>query len=80
VHRLDEVLAPATIPHGSAGHRNTALQRRLTDKALGPQLLEQFLPPHHLVMVLHQIRQHCEHLPIEPHHLSGSAQFVTPHI
>jgi hypothetical protein len=72
VHRLDEALALATIPHRPPRNGNTALQRRLADKALRPQLLEQFLPPHHPVTVLHQIRQHCEHLMIESDHLSSS--------
>jgi hypothetical protein len=74
------MLSATTIAHGPPRHRNTALQGRLADKALWPELLEQFLPWDHAVMVLHQIRQHREHLLIEPDHLCGSAQLVALHI
>jgi hypothetical protein len=40
MHCLDEVLGTAAIAHGLAGYCDTALQRRLADKALWPELLE----------------------------------------
>jgi hypothetical protein len=80
VYRLDDVLGAATIAHGLAGYGNTALQGCLADKALWPQLLEQLLPLHHLVMVLDQVRQHREYLPVDLDHALGSAQLVALHI
>jgi hypothetical protein len=76
VHRLDDLLGVATIPHGSAGHRNTTLQCRIADKAVGPQVLKQLLATDDLVAVLHQIRQYREHLAVEPHRHPGVAQFI----
>jgi hypothetical protein len=80
VYGLDDALGTAIIAHSPPRKCNTALQRRIGDQAVGPQLFEEFLPPNYPFVVLYQIHQHREYLVVEPYYPLSSTEFFALHI
>jgi hypothetical protein len=55
MHRLDAVLAPPTITHRPAGLHQPMVQGGLADHAVGPDVLQEFVPADDTIAVLDEI-------------------------
>jgi hypothetical protein len=70
---LDGLLGVAAVANGPAYDRDTALQRRIRDKLIGPQMVEQVLAGDSPITVLDEVGQSLERLRFEFHWLASTA-------
>ena len=74
VHRPDDRLLAAVVADGLADRLDPRGQRRLTDEAVTPDRVEQFLLAHHRATVLDEVGEHVEHLGFDPDLLAAPSK------
>jgi hypothetical protein len=73
---LDELLSASAVADGLAHAFDRALQRRIADELLGPDLLAQLLLGDSAVVVRQQVGEGPENFPPRPDALAGPAQHM----
>src|SRR5262249_1136883 len=77
VQRTHETWRPPLLPQGLAQRRDTGLQRRVPDKLVGPQVLEEFLLGDHPLAVRQEAGEHLKRLGPELDGLPSVMQLMT---